>query len=110
MMDLKNLRSALEQLEEERGIPQDKVLGAIEDALTAAYKKDYGKKGQLVRSKFDLATGQMDFYQVKIAVDEVMLVNETGEITKGSPLDGLVKFNEDQHIMLEDAKKIKKDV
>ena len=44
MLDLKTLRSALEQLEEERGIPQDKILGAIEDALVAAYKKDYGKK------------------------------------------------------------------
>lgn len=115
-MDLKNLRSSLEQLEEERGIAQDKILGAIEDALAAAYKKDYGKKTQIVRAKFDPATGKVDFYQVKIAVDEAMLVNE---IPEGSPLDESprttlgnekIKFNEDQHLMLEDARKIKKDV
>ena len=76
MMDLKTLKSALEQLEEERGISQEKVLGAIEDALTAAYKKDYGKKGQIIRAKFDLNTGNTEFYQVKIVVDETMLLPE----------------------------------
>ena len=118
-MDLKTLRSALEQLEEERGIPQDKILGAIEDALVAAYKKDYGKKTQIVRAKFDLNTGKTDFYQVKIAVDESMLEkDEEGEagLPFGSPASkseeatAKIKFNEDQHLMLEDARKIKKDV
>ncbi|MBI4136141.1 MAG: transcription termination/antitermination protein NusA [Candidatus Vogelbacteria bacterium] len=126
-MDLKTLRSALEQLEEERGIPQDKILGAIEDALVAAYKKDYGKKTQVVRAKFDLATGKVDFYQVKIAVDEAMLKKEEEVEEKTSEEEGRlaslwtpgvqtasvaakIKFNEDQHLMLEDAQKIKKDV
>ncbi len=118
MIDLKNLRSSLEQLEEERGIPQDKILGAIEDALTAAYKKDYGKKTQIVRAKFNLATGQVDFYQVKIAVSQEMLESVSGEkvepslegstLTSGEPAK--IHFNEDQHLMLEDARKIKKDV
>ncbi|MBI2100599.1 MAG: transcription termination/antitermination protein NusA [Candidatus Vogelbacteria bacterium] len=106
MMDLKNLRSSLEQLEEERGIPQDKILGAIEDALVAAYKKDYGKKSQILKAKFDLNTGKADFYQVKIAVSEEMLAKEEEESLKATR----VKFNEDQHLMLGDAQKIKKDV
>ncbi len=122
-MDLKTLRSALEQLEEERGITQDKIIGAIEDALVAAYKKDYGKKGQMVRAKFDLNTGKVDFYQVKIAVDETMLESEekNGQASpagegpalkseSGEPLPPKVKFNEDQHLMLADAQKIKKDI
>ena len=122
MMDLKTLRSALEQLEEERNIPREKIIAAIEDALTAAYKKDYGKKGQIIRAKFDLNTGQTNFYQVKIAVDESMLLPEETE-AKVKPLDsdsqGLtlapgedarVRFNEEHHIRLEDARKIKKDV
>lgn len=110
-MDLKTMRAALEQLEEERGIPQDKILGAIEDALVAAYKKDYGKKGQLVKAKFDLATGKVDFWQVKIAVDEAMLElnGKAKPSSEGLALETL-KFNEDQHLMLEDARKIKKDV
>ena len=53
MFDLKVMSSVLEQLEEERGVPKEKVLEAIEVALATAYKKEYGKKGQIVRSKFD---------------------------------------------------------
>jgi N utilization substance protein A len=116
MMDLKTLKSALEQLEEERGIPQAKILGAIEDALVAAYKKDYGKKSQLVRAKFDLNTGTTEFYQVKLVVDEAMFEQEDGKASPSPEGNALpsetltVKFNEDQHLMLEDAQKIKREV
>lgn len=116
MMDLKVLRSALEQLEEEKGIPREKILGAIEDALTAAYKKDYGKKGQIIRAKFDLDSGKTDFYQVKIAVDESMLKPEESpdEVLDAAPEDEAeddrVRWNEEHHIMIEDARKIKKEV
>lgn len=110
MMDLKTLRSALEQLEEERNIPREKIIAAIEDALTAAYKKDYGKKGQIIRAKFDINTGKTDFFQVKIAVDQSMLKPEDEEEpSEPNPEDTRVRWNEEHHIMLEDAQKIKKD-
>ena len=64
MLDLKTFKSALEQLEEERKIPKEKILDAIEQAMAAAYKKDYGKKGQIIRAKFDLDTGKTNFFQV----------------------------------------------
>lgn len=109
-MDLKTLRSALEQLEEERNIPREKIIAAIEDALTAAYKKDYGKKGQIIRAKFDINTGKTDFFQVKIAVDQSMLKPEDEEEpSEPNPEDTRVRWNEEHHIMLEDAQKIKKD-
>ena len=44
MLDIKTFKSALEQLEEEKKIPKEKILDAIEQAMSAAYKKDYGKK------------------------------------------------------------------
>lgn len=116
MLDLKTMRSALDQLEEERGIPKEKIIGAIEDALVAAYKKDYGKKGQIIRASFDLSTGQAEFYQVKIVVDESMLkapeeAPETENATESLVPTGEEKvfFNEEHHIMLEDARKIKRD-
>jgi len=115
MMDLKTLKSALEQLEEERGIPQDKILGAIEDALTAAYKKDYGKKSQIIRAKFDLNTGTTEFYQVKLVVDGSMLEEADVKVEpspEGSTLTSepeKIHFNEDQHLLLEDAQKIKRE-
>jgi len=118
MFDLKVLNSALEQLEEERGIPREKVIEAIELALAAAYKKDYGKKGQFTRATFDLASGLTTFSQVKVVVDESMLKDDDetddndGEIsaTTDSTVPKKVRFNEEHHIMLTDAKRIKKDV
>jgi len=70
MLDLKVLKSALEQLEEERRIPKEKIIEAIEMALAAAYKKDYGKKDQIVRTTFNTDTGEMVFSQIKIVVDD----------------------------------------
>ena len=109
MLDLKTFKIALEQLEEERKIPKEKILDAIEQAMAAAYKKDYGKKGQIVRAKFDLETGKTDFYKVKIVVDETIVKLEEDE-SEDDSADERVRFNGEHHIMIEDAKKIKKDV
>lgn len=112
MLDLKTMKSALEQLEVERKIPREKIIDAIEQALAAAYKKDYGKKGQIVRAKIDIETGVMEFYQIKIAVDDTlvrMTSEEDGEDEEISEDDDRVRFNEEHHILIEDAKKIKSD-
>jgi N utilization substance protein A len=112
MLDLKTFKSALEQLEQERKIPKDKILDAIEQAMAAAYKKDYGKKGQIIRVKFDLETGKTDFFQVKIVVDETIAIveGEEKDYSAEKSFDERVHFNSEHHIMLEDAKKIKKGV
>ncbi len=108
MIDLKALNAALGELEEERNIPRAKIMEAISDALVAAYKKDYGKKGQIIRANFDLSTGQAQFFQVKIAVDNTTVRTEEEDPTDET--DERPRFNEEHHIWLEDAKKIKKDV
>ena len=111
MFDLKVMNSVLGELEEERGIPKEKVLEAIEVALATAYKKEYGKKGQIIRAKFDINTGTVEFYQVKIVVDEsrVRIVPE-GEEDEVAEDDERSRFNPEHHILIEDAKKIKKNV
>ena len=105
------MKSALEQLEQERKIPREKIIDAIEQALAAAYKKDYGKKGQIIRNKIDIETGVMEFYQVKIVVDDTLVrmttEDDEEEIAED---DERVRFNEEHHILIEDAKKIKSDV
>src|SRR3990172_5875968 len=87
MLDLKVLKSALEQLEEERRIPKEKILEAIELALAAAYKKDYGKRDQIIRTSFDTETGAMVFSQIKIVVDDstVRMPDENGEFPEVEP-------------------------
>ena len=153
MLDLKNLNSALDQLAEDKGISKEKILETIEMALAAAYKKDYGKKTQIIRAEFDFSSGTAKFSQVKLVVDDTMIKSEEEiaaeeaareeaqkeilsenreareaareaimeevrarsnlkETLFGSEEEEIkkVRFNPERHIMLEEAKKIKKSV
>jgi N utilization substance protein A len=76
LVDLKQFISAIDQIAEEKGISKEKVIETIEMAMAAAYKKDYGEKGQNIRVKLDSKTGQAKFYQVMLAVDENMIFSE----------------------------------
>ena len=59
MLDAKQFISSIKQIAEEKGIPEDKVIETIEAAIAAAYKKDYGEKGQIIRAKLDPETGDI---------------------------------------------------
>ncbi len=107
MFDLKVINSVLGELEEVRGIPRVKILEAIEAALATAYKKEYGKRGQIIRTTFDLKNGTVEFFQVKEVVDKsTVIFDEEAELEEG---DERVLFDEEKHILLEDAKKIRRD-
>src|SRR3989338_561831 len=115
-MDLKQFASAMTQISEEKGISQERVLETIEMALAAAYKKEYGEKGQIVRAKFDQKTGDVEFFQIKIVVDEPMLKPELEEGEEEPTIESeteesekKIRFNEERHIMLDEARKVKKD-
>ncbi len=114
MFDLKVINSVVQQLEEERGIPREKSLEAITTALATAYKKEYGKKGQIIRASFDPNSGQVEFWQVKIVVsrDQVIMEGDEEEekdLKETAVEDIKIRFNNEQHMLLEDARKIKKD-
>jgi len=114
MFDLKVINSVLDQLEEERGIPREKVIDAVENALATAYKKEYGKRGQIVRAHFDIESGKTEFFQVKIVVDEsrVRMEDEDTDAdtqAEADETDERVRYNPEHHILLEDAKRMKKD-
>ncbi len=106
MLDIKALKIAIEQLETERRIGRDKLVDAIEQSLAAAYKKEYGKKGQVVRAHIDLDGGSVSFDQVKTVVDGSMVYFEDEE---PSELDERESYNEEKHILLDDAKIMKSD-
>ncbi|MBI4132423.1 MAG: transcription termination/antitermination protein NusA [Candidatus Sungbacteria bacterium] len=75
-MDLKTFGQAIRELAEEKGVDEAKVIETIELAIAAAYKKDYGKKGQLIQASFNPQTGELTFAQVKLVVDESMIKSE----------------------------------
>ncbi len=116
--------SAIAQICEEKGIAKDKVIETIEAALAAAYKKDYGKRGQNIKAVFDEVSGGAKFWLVKEVVDEttrefyVPEETETDasnkktsepEPTEESEEEKLPRFNPERDLTLEEAKKIKKN-
>ena len=117
MFDLKVINAVLGEMEEERGIPRERMLDAIEQSLATAYKKEFGKRGQIITCKFDIDAGTTVFNQIKIVVDESMLKPELQdgeedveeEEAEGEEGEKKVRFDEEKHIMLSTAKMIKRD-
>lgn len=88
--DSKNFLEALDELEKEKGISKESVLEAIELALLAAYKKNYGED-ENVEVTVDRENGDIKVFANKtvVAADDLLDPNE--------------------EISLEDAKKIKRE-
>src|SRR3989338_1504129 len=79
LLDLKTLNSALDELQQERGISRESVIEALGTALAAAYRREYGKRGQIIRATFNPETGDMEFRQAKIVVDKTLVRTEDEE-------------------------------
>ena len=112
-IDLKSFTLAISQIAEEKGIPKEKVIETIEQAYAAAYKKDYGKRGQIVKAKISPESGEVKFWQVKLVVDDSMLLSEEEleklkekKIEKEAAEEEKFRFNPEKHIMVKDAKVI----
>jgi transcription termination/antitermination protein NusA len=88
-MDFKQLAVAIKAIAEEKNLPEDTVKEVVEQALAAAYRRDYGDREQEVRVTMNLNTGEVDAYVTKEVVERIG--------------DG------DYEISLEDAKVMKKD-
>ncbi len=83
--DSKIFLDAVDELEKEKGIEKDKMFEAIEAALFAAYKKNYGDDKN-AKVEIDRETGEVKIYTLKMVVEEVM--NDKKEIA----LDDLNKL------------------
>jgi N utilization substance protein A len=114
---------------EERGINRDTMFEAIESAMATAYKREYGKRGQVIRAMLDMDSGTVTFEQVKTIVDDTMVRFPTPEEEEASsdtaapqqhsfhashehdetPEGELPRFDNEKHILIEDARRIKRD-
>lgn len=63
--------AAINQLCDEKNISKDRVVEAIQAALRAAYRKDYGHKDQNVDVELDENSGVATVYQIMTVVEEV---------------------------------------
>ena len=124
MIDLKTINAVLGEFED-RGISRATMLDAIESAMATAYKREYGKRGQIIRATLDLNTGTIAFEQAKTVVDDTTVrfpvegeempeerahahAFHEGEehLAEGE----LPRFDPEKHILLENAKLIKRGV
>lgn len=80
----KELLSALETIEKEKGVSKEVIKEAIEAALVSAYKRNYGQ-AQNVEVVFDEQEGNIVVYSVKEVVEEVY--DSTLEISIEDALD-----------------------
>ncbi len=128
MLDLKTMARAIQQIAEEKNIATEKVVEAVEAALAAAYKKEYEKRGEIVRARFNLATGEVSFAQIKTVANETT-VDMTSpvtdeEITEEQPSrantnthttttvgenEKLPRYNPHRYILIDEARAIKPD-
>lgn len=70
-LDMKQLALAIKAIAEEKNLPEATVQEVVEQALAAAYRRDYGEREQEVRVTMNLNTGEVDAYVSKEVVEEV---------------------------------------
>lgn len=126
MFNLKEIKKAVEQIAQEKSLDPAQIMEAIESSVAAAYKKEYGKRTEVVKAKLDFKSGDLKFWQVKTVVDKTTVREEEEEIplsadgsapaastvdfasgkSEENIEDILPRYNEDRHIYLKEAKKI----
>ena len=70
-LDMKQLAVAVRAIAEEKNLPEETVQEIVEQALAAAYRRDYGDREQEVRVTMNLNSGAVDAYISKEIVDKV---------------------------------------
>lgn len=70
-LDIKQLAVAVKAIAEEKNLPEETVKDVVEQALAAAYRRDYGEREQEVRVTMNLNNGEVDAYVSKEVVEEV---------------------------------------
>jgi transcription termination/antitermination protein NusA len=70
-MDFKQLAQAIKMIAEEKNLPEEQVQEIVQQALAAAWRRDYGDREQEVNVTMNLNTGEVTAFVTKEIVDEV---------------------------------------
>ena len=120
MFDIKTINKAIEQLAAEKELDTTQIVEAIEAALASAYKKEYNKRGEVVRCALNMKDGSTKFIQIKTVVDDTTVrFKEEGaeegveparpEVNDENAEPLLPLYTPERHILLEEARAIKAD-
>src|SRR3989344_2937081 len=97
-MDFKQLAVAIRAIAEEKNLPEDLVSEVVEQALAAAWRKDYGEREQEVRVSMNLNTGEVTAFVTREVAEEVadprtqISLEEAKKIDKKAKADGTVEI------------------
>ncbi len=108
MFDIKEIKAVVQQIAEDRHLPEDALWEALETAFATAYKREYGKSDQIVRCRINQSTGESTFFQVKQVLDEAHILPED-EAPKEED-EERVRFNPERHMMVDDAQLVRQGV
>ncbi len=70
-MDFKQLAIAIRVIAEEKNLPEEQVQEIVEQALAAAWRRDYGDREQEVRVIMNLNTGDVTVFVTKEVVEAI---------------------------------------
>lgn len=91
-MQISEFLGAIKMLADEKGLSEEIILEAVESALAAAYRKDYGKPGQIIKVKINTASNEMKVWRV------YNVISNDEEVT-----------NTEAQLTIDQAKKMKKN-
>ena len=92
MLDLKEIKLAINFMAKEKNIDKEKIVDIIEAAIKTAYKKDYWNKDEEVNVKLDLENETLEVSVQKTVVKEV--TNPALEISFDELWDDAENFSE----------------
>ena len=104
------IKTAIEIICEEKGLKEEVILETLNQALAAAYRKEYLEdKNNNVKALFNVEDGSIKVWDEKTVVEDMEL-DENGKVIQDEdiPEEEKKKFHPRHEIMLKDAKKIKK--
>lgn len=123
---MSEISKSIQLICDEKGLNAEIVMEAVESALAAAYRKDFGNRQQNIKVKFDPETGDMEAWDVKEVVEDIdaekleadqkelsarreKAREEARELTEEETAD-LAQFNPKSQIMLTPAKEVNKKI
>ncbi len=97
-LNLKQLALSLKQIAEEKNLPEETVHDIIEQAIAAAYRRDFGDREQEVRAIMNAHTGEVTVYTTKDVVEKVgdpafeISLEDAKKIDPKAEIDGTVEI------------------
>ncbi len=92
---MSELMNAIKLICEEKNLNYEAVIEAIESALAAAYRKDYGDKNQNIKVKFNEDLSKIRIYDVKTVVEDIPLPTFNAPLTLESLQESTVAIDQE---------------